>query len=96
VLASASELARAAFGSEADHTWLLDGVLLHQAAGSAVVDLVVRTDPSLSRAEAVRTVEAANPDWFSRTLFERATNRRRVEHREPRIRLGKPQTDFGG
>jgi hypothetical protein len=50
--------------------------LMHQAAGSAVVDHVLRLDPSLRRGQAIVQVAVANPHWFREGSFRRNTNRR--------------------
>jgi len=49
--------------------------LIHQAAGSAVVDHVLRLDPSLRRGQAIVQVAVAN-HWFRDGSFRRNTNRR--------------------
>ena len=50
--------------------------LIRQAAGSAVVDHVLRLDPSLRRGQAIVQVAVANPHWFREDSFRRNTNRR--------------------
>jgi hypothetical protein len=61
--------------------------LLHQLAGSACVDFVLRRSPELSRSKAAERVEAANPKWFSKAKYMKYTNRIREQSRAKAVRV---------
>ena len=71
-----------------------EDILLHQAAGSAIVDLVTTTD-TISSTAAAKRIAAAN-NWFSAHKFLKYTNRVREQGRKAAARKARRDPPLKG